>query len=209
MLLQPSNATTDQEPGASMSEAPAVQASYMKNLFAALDALGHLAALGSADAALLREVAAAPRLSWLPVAVNVRTVEAMAARFGEQRGSALLAECVYRQFDTALWKHFIRNATRLLGTEPGSLGRWLPEAFSLVFRGCGRFSVDLTGELELTVRVDDLPAMLAAHRLWLDSLAIGMTPLFTVCGRHGDASLVEVSQAERRARYVLRWKANR
>ena len=186
---------------------PAVQASYMKNLFATLATLGQLAEVEEADPELIQEIEAAPRLSWLPVSLNVRTVEAMATRFGEQRGIELLAECVYRQFDTPLWKSFVGGAMRLLGTEPGLLGRFLPEALQLVFRGCGQWTVENTDETELTVRVRELPAELVVHGPWLRSLATGMTPLFTLCGCDGSARLTEVDETARSARYVLTWKA--
>jgi hypothetical protein len=190
-----------------VSARPAVQASYMKNLFERLAAQERLAAVEAADPELVREVAAASRTSWLPVALNVRTVEVMAARFGEERGIELLADCVYEQFDTPLWKGFIGGAIRLLGTDPGSLGRWIPEAFKLVFRDCGRFAAEPTAEAELTVSVRELPPQLAAHGPWLRSLATGMTPLFTLCGRDGSARLAEVDEPGCTARYVLSWKA--
>jgi hypothetical protein len=178
----------------------------MKNLFATLATLGRLGPVEAADPDLVQEIDAASRLSWLPVSLNVRTVEAMAACFGEQRGIELLAECVYRQFDTPLWKSFVGGAMRLLGTDPGLLGRFLPEAIQLVFRDCGRWSVDNTGDTELTVSVRQLPAALAAHGPWLRSLATGMTPLFTLCGCAGTSRLAEVDETGRSARYVLVWK---
>ena len=190
----------------SAANAPSVQASYMKNLFTALAALGRLEAVEQADPDLLLEVDAAARVSWLPVDLNVRMVEAVAAKFGEQRGIELLAECVYRQFDTPLWKSFVGGAMRLLGTDPGLLGRFLPEALQLVFKSCGRWSVDNTGDTELTVSVRELPAALARHRLWLRSLATGMTPLFTLCGCDGTSRLADVNEADGTARYVLAWK---
>ena len=193
-----------------MSEpAPAVQASYMKNLFAALEAQGKLSAIAARDPELLAAIAAAPRASWLPVELNVRTVEATAAAFGEERGLSLLADCVYRQFDTPLWKGFIGGGLRLLGAQPGSLGRWIPQAMRIVFRGCGLWTAERSGETELSVRVHELPARLAAHPLWQRSLAIGMTPLFTLCGCSGSSRLVDTSLAERRASYLLSWKAPR
>jgi hypothetical protein len=188
---------------------PSVQASYMKNLLAALREMGRLEALAQADPGLLDAVDEAARVSWLPVALNLRTVEGMAAAFGEERGLALLAEGVYRQFETPLWKHFVRGGLRLLGTDPGSLGRWIPQAMALVFRDCGRFTVDLVDEAELSVEVHALPPELATHRLWLRSLAVGMTPLFTVCSCDGTGELVEMEPARRHARYRLRWKPPR
>jgi hypothetical protein len=185
---------------------PAVQASYMKNLMAALAGLGKLGPVEAADPELVAEIEASARLSWLPIALNVRAVEAVVACFGEQRGVALLAECVYRQFDTPLWKKFVGGAMKLLGTEPGLLGRFLPEAIGLVFRDCGRWRIENTDECELALEVEGLPPALAAHALWLRSVATGLTPLFMLCGCDGTSELAEVDERARRARYRLRWK---
>jgi hypothetical protein len=178
----------------------------MKNVFAALEKQGRLAPLVRQAPELAREVAAASRMSWLPIAWNVRLVEAAAACFGAERGLEILSGCVFAQFETPLWKGFIGSAVRLLGTEPRSLGRWIPQAFSLVFRDCGRWSVEADAERELRVSVHELPEPLVAHELWLRSLAIGMLPLFTLCGTDGTSELVERDARARRASYRLRWK---
>jgi len=178
----------------------------MKNLFAALEKQGYLAALAREAPELAREVAAASRMSWLPIALNVRMVEAAAASFGEERGLEILAGCVFAQFETPLWKGFIGSAVRLLGTDPGLLGRWIPPAFSLVFRDCGRWSVESPAPHELRAVVRELPGPLATHRLWLRSLAIGMTPLFTLCGTDGRSTLEDVDPRARQASYRLCWK---
>lgn len=188
---------------------PAVQASYMKNVFAALEKQGRLAALAEEAPELAREVAAASRMSWLPIAWNVRLVEAAAAAFGEERGLEILSGCVFAQFETPLWKGFIGSAVRLLGTEPGALGRFIPQAFSLVFRDCGRWSVEGRAEHELHVVVRELPEPLATHRLWLRSLATGMLPLFVLCGTDGRSELEDVDPRARSASYRLRWKPRR
>jgi hypothetical protein len=59
----------------------------------------------------------------------------------------------------------------------------------------------------LRVWVRGLPADLASHRLWLGSLASGMTPLFTLCGCSGEALLESIDAPARSAAYRLRWKA--
>jgi hypothetical protein len=179
----------------------------MKNVLAALEKQGRLGALAAEAPQLVRGVAEAPRMCWLPVAENVRLVEAAAACFGEERGLVVLADCVFAQFESPLWKGFVGSAVRLLGRDPGSLGRWLPQAFSLVFRDCGQWSVEADGEATLRVWVRGLPADLASHRLWLGSLASGMTPLFTLCGCSGEALLESIDAPARSAAYRLRWKA--
>lgn len=186
---------------------PAVQASYMKNVLAALERSGHAAALAARAPALVEAIEAVPRMRWLPVAHNVRLVESIVACYGETRGLALLAECVFAQFDSTLWRGFVRSALRLLGREPSDLGRWIPHALSLVFRGCGVWSASPDRETALRVEVHELPAALVEERLWLRSLAIGMTPLFMLCERPGTACLEAVDPAARSARYRLAWKA--
>ncbi len=178
----------------------------MKNVLGALEKQGRLSALAAEAPDLVRTVAEAPRMRWLPVAHNVRLVEAAAACFGAERGLSVLADCVAGQLDSPLWRGFVGSAVRLLGRDPGSLGRWLPQAFSLVFRDCGQWDVEADGEQALRVRVRGLPADLVGHRLWLRSLAIGMTPLFTVCRCSGEAELETVDEAARSAGYRLRWK---
>ena len=185
---------------------PAVRAAYMKELFLALDARRGLAAMRRRDEALVEEVAAASRLAWLPVALNVRAVEAVCAELGEERGLERLAECVYAQFETPLWRSFISPAVRLLGRDPGVLGRWLPRALQIVFRDCGSWRAERTGEGELTLVARDLPPELARHRLWVRSLGIGMRPLFLVCGTDGRSELANLDAEAGRATYVLTWK---
>jgi hypothetical protein len=133
-----------------------VQASYMKNLFAALDAKGQLATLAAADPELAREVAAASRVTWLPISLNLRTVEAIVGTVGEERGLRLLADCVYAQFGTALWKGFVGGALRQPPSAcPGAPGR-SHHAYG-----------ERSAEAEPTVSIHGLPAALAAHGLWL------------------------------------------
>lgn len=187
---------------------PAVRAAYMKDLFSALEARGCLAAIARRDGALLEEVANASRVAWLPIALNVRTVKALCEELGEDRGLERLAECVYAQFEGPLWRSFIAPAVRLLGRDPGSLGRWLPRALQIVFRDCGSWSAELTREGELTVVARDLPPDLAGHRLWLRSIGVGMRPLFLVCGTDGTSALTNLDAEAGRATYVLSWKAS-
>ncbi|NNL65515.1 MAG: hypothetical protein HKP30_04675 [Myxococcales bacterium] len=185
---------------------PAVQASYMKNLLATLAAGGRLERLVEIDPELVAEVEAAPRTAWLPIALNVRMVEAMAGAFGAERGLTILAECVYAQFDTPLWRNFVAGGIRLLGRDPGSLGRWIPQALKLVFRDCGAWSAERSSPTELTVTARELPPELAHHELWIRSLAIGFSPLLTLCRTSGASELEALDADAGLATFVVRWK---
>lgn len=180
----------------------------MKNLFAALESRGLLAALAERDPGLPGEVEATPRLAWIPLELNLRMVRAAVAAFGEPRAYDVLTDAVFAQFDAPLWRSFVSGAVRLLGRDPGSLGRWIPHAFQLVFRDIGHWSVDREGAEEgrLVVTLDELPGALAGERAWLRSLGVGMELLFRLCETDGTGDLQEVLPAERRAVFAVEWK---
>ena len=56
-------------------DGPAVQSSYMKNLFAVLARRGELPRLAEADPELVRAVDGAGRMHWLPVELNDNEIE--------------------------------------------------------------------------------------------------------------------------------------
>lgn len=184
---------------------PAVQSSYMKNLFAAFEERGLRERIASRDPELAEEIDAAGRLSWLPLELNVRTVDLLCDLLGEAEGLRVLAECVHGQFGTPLWKQFIGGGLRLLGREPAGLGRWLPRAFSVVFRGCGQWDVECRGPGELSVRLREIPESIISQRRWLQSLGAGMNALFLLCDTPGHSALVAVDEGIREARFRLRW----
>ncbi len=184
---------------------PAVQSSYMKNLFVGFEARGLRDGLLARDPELVEEVTLAGRLSWLPIALNLRTVDALCDMLGETAGLDVLAECVYGQFETPLWKPLIGGGLHLLGREPERLARWLPRAFAVVFRGCGIWEVQRPGARELVVLQRQVPAMLISERRWLRSLASGMTALFRLCDTRGTVDLLAIDDETREAEFRLRW----
>ncbi len=187
---------------------PTVQSSYMKNLFAALARRGALDVLEAGAPDTVAAVAAAGRMRWLPIEHNLRTVSVLCRARSQRPALELLADCVHEQFDTPLWKPFVSGAVRLLGRDPAHLGRWIPKAFSVVFRDCGHFAVEPTGNAELRVTLSEIPDLLLGERLWLSSLGVGMRPIFAVCGLDGVAEQVDLDRNARTARYRLAWKVD-
>lgn len=186
---------------------PVVQASYMKNVLAALERMGAEGeAVRAADPELFAEIRRAPRLEWLPIAWNVRLVEAVEGALGPGRGLELLTACIHAQLDAPLWKHFTQGAVRLFGLRPDALVRWLPRAFGVVFRNCGEWRVARTGEGAARLEVRDLPPELATQRRWIESMAAGCDALFLLCRVRGSTRLVEHDPAAGSAGFELRWE---
>lgn len=189
----------------SSSTLPAVRAAYMQNLLSILEARGLREILDRGG--LAGEIEAASRLAWLPVTFNISVVEAICAELGEEPGLELLAVCVHEQFETPLWSGFVGPAIRLLGREPGGLGRWIPKALDIMFRNCGAFSISPDGDATIVIEAHGLPDSLCNHRLWLRSLGIGFRALFAICTTPGTSDLESFDPEGRTARYRLTWKS--
>jgi hypothetical protein len=186
---------------------PTVQSTYMKQFAAAVERLGGRAeSVRRADPELFRRIEEARRTSWLPVGLNVRMVEAIHSVVGPARATAFFAEQVHGQFDTPLWRNFIDGGVRLFGLDPGSLAKWLPHAYGVIFRHCGRWQTRREGETEVSVSARMLPDALVRHALWLDSIRAGMHALFLLCKVEGRADLEGVDVAAGHSRIVLSWK---
>jgi len=186
---------------------PAVQASYMQNVLQALERLGPDGqAVRDADPELVREIERAPRMWWMPIAWNLRLVEAANRALGRTRALALLASCIHAQLDTPLWRNFAQGAVRLFGLDPGALVRWLPRAFAIVFRGCGVWRAARSGDGQAVLEVSDLPPELAAHALWVESMGAGGRALLRLCNVRGEVRLAAHDAAAGSARFELRWE---
>jgi hypothetical protein len=116
------------------------------------------------------------------------------------------ARALEEQQTSTLWRSFSEGAIRLLGLDPGALVRWMPHAMRLFFRDCGRWTADVEGAGQAVIRGEDLPQLLAAHPLWMESLVGGFDALFRVCRRDGATRIAEHDPGARRATYRLVWK---
>jgi hypothetical protein len=186
---------------------PSVQAGYMKNFAAAVDRLGASGTrVQQADPELFQAIEDASRLSWMPVEWNVRMVHALHRALGAERTHAFLSQMIHSQLDTPMWRGFVQGAVRLLGLDPGSLAKWLPHAYGIMFRHCGQWSAHRDDVDEARFEVRDLPESLAQDRLWLGSIRSGLYALYQLCGTQGEAELAEVDEESGRVRFRLTWK---
>lgn len=186
---------------------PAVQASYMKQFAAQVRELGADGErVVASDPELFAELDEAWRMTWLPIETNVRMVDALYGTLGTARTRTFLADQIGAQLDTPLWRSFVEGAVRLLGLDPGSLSRWLPQTLALVFRSCGSWNVGREGEAAAVLRGENVPRVLVVHPHWADSVAAGLHALFSLCKTSGEAHVEERDPQTGLIRISLRWK---
>jgi len=186
---------------------PSVQAAYMKQFAARVHVLGAAGQrVVAADPGLFREIDASSRMSWLPVELNVRMIDALYGALGPRRAREFQSDQITSQFGTPLWRSFVEGGVRLLGLDPGDMVRWLPSALGLIFRDCGGWSIERGDGSSAVLCAWGLPPVLSAHPHWLDSVAGGIHALFILCKTSGETELAQVDAGQGAARIVIRWK---
>ncbi len=185
-----------------------VRATYMKQFAARVKLLGDAGeTVRAADPELFEEIEAAGPLSWLPVELNVRMIEALVAGLGPLRAHEFQGDQITSQFSTPLWRGFVEGGIRTLGLDPAALSRWIPNAIGLIFKDCGQWSVEILSETSAALHVRWLPPELGANRRWLDSIGGGIHALFILCRTSGETRVTDVDPDRGSARIELRWKA--
>lgn len=187
---------------------PATKAGYMKDYLLALRRLPpakHGAVLEHL-APLVDEIEQASRSAWLPVSANLRVTEAVFRTLGAQEAEEFYAQWIRRQTETPVWSNLISGALTLFGLDPASLASWVPKTFDLMYRGYGRWTVQRTGDNEVTMELLDMPAQLATHVLWQRSVRSGMFALYRVTRVEGEIDMEPASAAHRCLRLVLHWR---
>ncbi len=186
---------------------PCVQSTYMKQFAGRVLLLGSRAErVVELDPELFEAIEAAGRMTWLPVELNVRIIDALYAGLGPRRAHEFQAEQISAQLGTPLWRGLVEGGVRLLGLDPGVLARWIPPALGLIFRDCGTWTVERTGSESVALCVRGLPEVLGTHPRWLDSVAGGVHALFMICKTTGETEVTEVDAAAGTARIAIRWK---
>lgn len=189
---------------------PRVQAGYMKDIAASLARLGDAGVRTlAADRELFEAIDAAPRSAWLPIALNVRWVEATERVFGWPAALDFLAARVQDQFGRPLFRVFVEGGVRLLGLEPGALVRLIPRGLSIAFRDHGEWSAVRTSETSVELRARALPKELAASARWIESVGAAALAMFALCEVSGRVQLAEHRAAEGQAVIEARWSRKR
>jgi hypothetical protein len=185
---------------------PRVHAAYMKDVVASLARLGAEGArMRAADPELMREVEAAPRSAWLPIALNLRWVEAAERAFGWPGAQDFLAARVRDQLRGPLFRSFVEGGVHLLGLDPGTLARVIPRGIAITFRECGTWSAVRTSDASAELRASGLPKELAGHARWIESVGASALAMFALCRVAGRVELAAHDRERGSAVIAAHW----
>jgi hypothetical protein len=118
-----------------------------------------IAAIGEPTLATIR---GAGVLAWLPADAHMRIADGVVEVLGETGAENFFRDLMLISFERPLIRPLLDGGLRIFGATPKSVLRMTPQAWSLVSRGCGAFSVEdgaTPGSVRL--RVDSVPPKVA------------------------------------------------
>ncbi len=185
-----------------------VRGRHLKSLVSFLqDRPGGATALALLPPAWLPQVVAASGLAWLPIEENLVVTRVIYDGLGQAEADRFFRDHTLASFDGPILKTMVTTAVRIFGLDPASWARWVPQAWHLLFRGCGDWQVGevKAGAQVVTLRVAGLPPPCAEDPVWIRSVARSLEALLELARVRG---VVETEPRPRGARevvFTLRW----
>jgi hypothetical protein len=172
---------------------PAVRASYLRLLLDRSDELVPGSLRERLDDAELTAIECAGPLVWLPIAIDLSLQRALADLLGPERASELLRAGLRQLWASTPARAIVQTAVGLFGVNPGSLARLVPNAWNLLYRECGRWSVErpeAEARDQVLLRLSELPLACADEPAWLEAVATILHALLILCDAEGEVELL-------------------
>jgi hypothetical protein len=188
-----------------MSE-PVVRARHLKQTLEAIAALPeHAEIRARIGDRVLRDIEGSHGFDWLPIEHDLAMVGAEREVLGTDRQAAFARAVVNASFRGPLLGRLVESAMRLTGMDPAGWIRWIPRGWSLIFSGCGAWSVGAKGaDGTVVFRLAQLPEQLL-DEVWARSLAASLSAIVDLAVATGGVELRSLDAAAREATFVLRW----
>jgi hypothetical protein len=192
-----------------MLQGPAVRARHMKNLLASIERLPpdeseRVKALVPEE--LVRTVADATSVDWLPLEVNLSVTRALHAGLGQARFYRFFRDQLTEAFSGPLLRVIVEAALRVFRVDATSFTSWVGRGWGLIFRECGAWTVEGAGPGMARLRIEELPDACVEDEVWLRSVAHSLDAFWVLARTQGECALLARDPARRTASYELRWK---
>jgi hypothetical protein len=109
------------------------------------------------------------RTAWLPMAIHVELADIMEAAYGPVRAHEHYRRSFAASLREGVFGPLVRTGTRIFGTTPATLLRWLHRGWEASFRNAGRAAGEVLGPGRGQVVYSGLPPVCTASDPWLDS----------------------------------------
>ena len=172
------------------SRTPSIRASYLKSAMGALSLLDSGAAVAARarlPPRIILDIERALSIDWLPVSYDLVITEAVGAACGRAGVRRWGREGMLASLQGPLLKSILNGAIAIFGLSPRALIRHARPIWSQIYRDCGELVVDLTGDTQVLLRFDDIPAELRSAA-YAEGMAGALEATLVVAKRAGDVT---------------------
>lgn len=191
---------------------PVVRGRHMKSLVAALEGWpGGSRPLALLPAETLKTIGAASGLDWLPVPLNLQVTQAVYDGLGGADADRFFLAHTVASFEGPILQTLSATAVRIFGLDPASFARWVPRAWTMIFRELGEWTVGAIapGSSSVVLTLARLPPVCADHPVWLRSVSRSIGALFDLAKVQGTVELPPRAHGASQVQFVLRWTPRR
>lgn len=151
----------------------------------------------------------APALSWLPIALDLEVVNAVAEVLGARRYSeyarAYFLDIMPRPPLSAL----VELGTKLVGLTPEGFVRWWDKGWSVVYRGLGTVVGTMDGEFRAQVVHERMPAACLRSDAFVEALLSTAYGVYALTGFEGEASITKRDVERGQVTLQMHWSPKR
>jgi hypothetical protein len=144
-------------------------------------------------------------ISWLPVEVDVELTECFFQVAGAERAKRAFREALARSIERPLLRPLVDGALGIFGRNPAKILRWVPKAWSLIYRDCGQMRCAHASEGSARLELGPLPPPIVDSRCYLTGTAATVSAFFDWLGIEGRVRLEGPCATTRSATFHLSW----
>lgn len=199
-------------PGRAADDAPAVRAKILQHWLAFAEgydatSAARLAPLLSArKRATIRDTAS---LAWLPMALDIEAVDAVAEAMGPKRFSAFARAFFLEIMPRPPLSALFDLGTKLMGLSPESFLKWWSKGWDAVYRDCGTVRCVFDGSSRGRLVFENMPRMCLASEAFVELQVCAAYGIYTLAGTSGVVRVGALDPKAGTLELVLEWRQKR
>ena len=154
---------------------------------------------------VLEAIETASPVAWLPVEVDVEITDCFFQVAGVERAGLAFRGALAEAIKRPLLRPLMDGALGIFGRNPAKILRWVPKAWSLIYRDCGEMRCTHADENSAALELRLLPHSIVHSRFYLRGTAASLSAFFDWLGIDGQVTLEGPCSTQRTAKFKLSW----
>jgi hypothetical protein len=152
----------------------------------------------------LRAVDDASRISWLPITTDVEIYKVGLELFGAADNRRRVRRALTATIESPLIRPILDGAVRLFGVTPAALFKFMPPAWSAVYRACGTLAVEPAGPDRVVITSTGTAAEMLDD-VYAQGVANALGAVLELCHVEGEVALTGLDRDRRSVTYTATW----